>query len=245
MRQTINISKYKELKLNSFHPICKTELGKKAILTYNYPAYIDASCRREPDFENPNPSISSICRASKFAPHLEENDVIFYITIKGNYPGFEEDHYRAIAILQVAEVYLSHQQGQLEYSKLNFPIPSNCIVSTNPPHPFVETAGNFNTKKELEEFLNTSSEKQLQIGNLRLQSWDKLYLYRSRKWPCFIRTIPLYLNLKDPCPIFQSDLDSIFGKRIGTRSGKKITEPQLIKLANLIGIDLTFNKMGS
>jgi hypothetical protein len=147
-----------------------------------------------------------------------------------------------IAILQVTEVYSSHQQAQVEYSKLNLPLPSNCIVPTNPPHAFIETGGNFETKKELQTFLNASSQNQQENGNSRLQNWDKGYLYRSRKWPCFIRTTPLYINLENPYPIFQSDLDIIFGKRIGTRSGKKITETQLIDLAHLIGVELTFNR---
>ncbi len=59
----------------------------KAISDYNFPPFIAGSCRREPDFENDFPSITSLCRQEKFAPLLFPNDVVVYITVKG-------DHYR-------------------------------------------------------------------------------------------------------------------------------------------------------
>jgi hypothetical protein len=48
--------------------------------TANYPPFIDASCRREPDLESRYPSITALCREGHFAPHLHEGDVVAYMT---------------------------------------------------------------------------------------------------------------------------------------------------------------------
>lgn len=72
-----------------------TEVGVKAIDKYNLPAFIDGSCRREPDFENYNPSITALCRQNQFAPKLLANDIIVYITVKGEW--FKDfEHYRLV-----------------------------------------------------------------------------------------------------------------------------------------------------
>ena len=80
------IKKYiKTIRLNSFHPLCEKEIGQNAIKEFNFPPFIDASCRREPDFENANPSITALCRQDLFAPNLYPNDIVVYITVRGKW----------------------------------------------------------------------------------------------------------------------------------------------------------------
>lgn len=237
----LHIPVYNRIKLNSFHPLCKNDLGKRAIQNYNLPPFIDSSCRREPDFENEYPSISSICRGSKFAPHLKMNDIVVYITIKGNYEPYEQNHYRIVAILQVIDIYKTHQIGQIEYSKLNVTVPSNCMVANNPPNRFERTAGNFDTSKQIKQFLGNTPANQATIGASRLYHWNNAYLWRSNQWPSFIRTKTIYKNYHNPVPLFQSDADKIFNEKMGTRSGKRITKEQLTTLGKYVGIDINMD----
>src|SRR5690242_3801853 len=86
---------FRNIRLNSFHPLCETGIGRRAIQTGNFPPFIDASWRREPDLEHDHPSITCLCRQEEFAPHLQPNDIVVYITVKGKW--FEDyEHYRLI-----------------------------------------------------------------------------------------------------------------------------------------------------
>jgi len=48
--------------LATYRPISASWRGRNAVTRYGIPPYVDASCRREPDFESPLPSISALCR---------------------------------------------------------------------------------------------------------------------------------------------------------------------------------------
>lgn len=237
--QGLNIPTFREIKLNSFRPLCMNELGQRAITTYNFPPFIDASCRREPDFQNPFPSISALCRQGKFAPHLRIGDIILYMTLQGHYSPYNEKHHRIVAILQVEEVYSTHQQGQIEYSKLKIATPSNCMVNGNLPFDFDKTAGNFKTGKELKHFLMHNQQTQLTIGQRYLGHWDNNYLQKSQQWTSFIRTKTLYKNLVDPVPVFRQDFEIIFGKLPNTRTPNRISDKQFIELSKLIGLNVS------
>jgi hypothetical protein len=238
--QILNIPTFREIKLNSFRPLCMNELGIRAVVKYNFPPFIDASCRREPDFQNPFPSISALCRQGTFAPNLIKGDIIVYMTVQGHYPPYNEKHHRIVAILQVEEIYDSHQQGQLKYSKLKAPIPSNCMVKGNLPMEFDKTAGNFKSERELKHFLKHNQYTQLIIGQRYLRHWDNSYLQKSTRWTCFVRTKSLYKNLDNPIPIFRKDFNAIFGKLPNTRTPNKISEKQFIELSKLIGLNVLF-----
>jgi hypothetical protein len=235
----VKISTCGTIKLNSFRPLCWTELGLSAIEKYKLPPFIDASCRREPDFENPFPSISALCRQGQFAPHLQQNDIIAYITVGGDFKPHKQGHH-LIAILQVEEVYGTHQIGQNEYKKANLPIPSNCMVEGNPPFDFDKTAGNFKTKSQQKTFIKRTEEQKLDIGKRLLKSWDEHYLEKSKKWECFVKTRPIYVNIHNPTQILNSDFEYIFGKIPNTRTPNKISKKQLIELAKLVGINIAF-----
>lgn len=219
--QRIKISEFGRFRLNSYTPLCFNKMGCIAIQKYAFPPYIDSSCRREPDFQNEHPSISALCRASKFAPTLQKGDIIIYITKKNKYTPYTQKHNRLVAILQVEEIYSSHQLAQQAYNKLGLPTPSNCIVANNPPYELDQTAAR-----------HTAS----------LMNWDNQYLQRSIDYPCFIRTRKLYLNLMNPKPIFESDFIDIFGKIPGTQNPKSISKEQFIQMGKLAEIGFIFNK---
>lgn len=237
----IIISDCRVIKLNSFMPLCINEYGRLAIEKYNYPPFIDASCRREPDLENRNPSISALCRQGSFAPHLKKGDVIVYITVKGKYPPYKVKHHRLIAILQVEEVYDTHEEGMNAYLKYNNSIPSNCMVHNNPPYNYDQTAGNIKKSSEIKKFLLRPQHKQDKIGSRRLEKWNNEYLAKSQQWRSFIRTKKIYTNLENPIPIFLKDFEFIFGKLPNTRTPPKITKKQLFEMGKLLGIEFTIN----
>lgn len=240
--QDLFIPQYRNIKLNSFRPLCMNNLGHKAISTFGFPPFIDASCRREPDFQNPCPSISSLCRQGVFAPHLQLGDIVLYITVKGKYTVRKEAHHRLVAVLQVENIFSNHAQGQIEYLSQGYETPSNCIVPGNYPYNFDQTAGDFKTKKELNGYLRKDANTQFLIGRRRLKHWDKKYSDKSLKWSCFVKTKILYMNLQDPKPIFVHNFNAIFNKMPNTRTPNKISSNQFTELLKLIDINVTFGK---
>lgn len=202
----------KTIRLNSFHPLCETEIGQNAITDFGFPPFIDASCRREPDFENPLPSITALCRQDKFAPQLYPNDIVIYITVKGKW-NTNYDHQRIIAILEVIARRDNHFQAKSFYSNKGFAIPSNCMVEDNPPYGFFETAGNYEKKTDIKNFLSYSPEKQKIVGERKVTIWNKEYLEKSKKWGTFIITKPIFLNLYDPPILTDRDIFNIFKKK--------------------------------
>jgi hypothetical protein len=177
-----------------------------------------------------------------FAPHLHIGDIVVYMTVQGRYSPYSEKHHRVVAILQVDEIYATHQQGQIEYSKLNISTPSNCMVNGNLPFDFDKTAGNFKKTRDLKHFLEQNQQNQLTIGQRYLVHWDNSYLQKSQQWTCFIRTKALYKNLLDPVPIFHQDFEIIFGKLPNTRTPNKISEKQLIELSKLLGLNVSLGE---
>lgn len=231
------IKKYiKTIRLNSFHPLCETKIGQNAIANYNFPPFIDASCRREPDFENSFPSITALCRQEKFAPQLYPNDIVVYMTVKGKW--FTDfDHHRIIAILEVIDRKETHLQAKSWYTSKGLTIPANCMVGDNPPHPFLETAGRYENQKDIKNFLTYSPEKQNVIGDRIVKLWDNEYLQKSKKWGTFIITKPIYINLTNP-PIFtDQDIHNIFNKKINTRTPKKLTPIEFKEVAKFAQIN--------
>jgi hypothetical protein len=76
--------------LATYRPLVRSLAGRQAIQEYSLPPFIDGSCRREPDFESPFPSITATCRGGNFAPRLREGDRVAYLTVRGRYHGDRE-----------------------------------------------------------------------------------------------------------------------------------------------------------
>ena len=145
----------RHIRLNTFWPLCKNALGKKAIASFGFPPFIDASCRREPDLESDYPSITSLCRAAIFAPGLRPNDIVIYLAAKNRWET-SYAHYRLVAILEVIQIIPSHAEAASWYRERDLPVPSNCMIPSNPPHPYEETAGDFKTNPDLKRFMKFS-----------------------------------------------------------------------------------------
>lgn len=228
-------SNIRSIRLASFHPHCKNAMGLQAIKEFSLPPFIDASCRREPDFEHRYPSISALCRQAQFAPHLQVNDVIVYTTIKGSWLQ-DYSNYRLVAILEVIHRYNSHEEAKSWYVKNDNPLPSNCMVSDNSPFPFLQTAGNFMNGSQLNYYLSLPPDAKQHIATQRLTAWNNDYARKAELWSIFLITKPIFLNLNDPPVLTSDDLDAIFHRRISTRTPKIISPIQFAQLAKFASI---------
>ena len=128
------------IKLNSYRPLCINQHGREAIDKYGFPPFIDSSCRRDPDLENPYPSTTSLCRGENFAPTLMVGDIIAYMTRTGDYGMFCSGKRVFTAILEVVEIYDNHAAAARWYQDNDIPLTSNCIVPGNPPFAWDQTA---------------------------------------------------------------------------------------------------------
>jgi hypothetical protein len=204
-------------RLNSYRPLCFTAFGRNVAKTHGLKPFIDGSIRREPDFENKNPSISGLCRLNKFAPTLEIGTVVAYITVQGYY-GTPELHWRLVAILKVIKQFKcvdSHVKAREWYRKNRLPVPRNCMVPGNP-----------GAQYEL------SSQRMDGPKNKRTGAaeWEEEYRDRALTAPAFNITEVQKLELETPPVLSLADMDRIFGRVPGTQSPPSITEEQLEQL---------------
>jgi len=188
----------------TYRPLVLNRLGRRAIQGHGLLPYIDGSCRREPDFESTYPSITATCRAGNFAPRLQVGDLVAYLTVKGQYEVGQDRHWRLAAILRVVERFSSHADAARWYQEQGLPLPSNCLVSGNPPKSFELTNG-----------MPPASVRRrvaAQVDPVRaVRLWNATYRGRVRRWPVFLATTPEFLELRDPPPVTAADLVAAFG----------------------------------
>lgn len=165
--------------LNSFNPLCCNKLGLKAIENYNFPNYIDGSCRREPDFENDLPSITGLCRPG-FAEKLNEKDIIVYVT---NKKGIGSR--KIVAVLEVIKVFKNHSQAADWYINENKVIPNNIMVNETTPFALDKT-------HRLHGIRNITDDIEL------LKHWNLIYSSRSRNKQKVAQCKVLYKVLNTP-----------------------------------------------
>lgn len=217
--------------LNTYEPLVFTGAGRKAWKNYDFPPFIDSSCRREPDFESEYPSITALCRKDKFAPKRKEGDIVIYISYKGEYnldfirDRPDERHWRLVAILEVIKRCESHQEAAAWYKDKprNLPPPNNCMVQGTEPFPLDQTCP-------------------LPSEYRSLQEWDQSYWDRAKTYPVFLICTAQYLNLHNPPAITEKKMYDWFGH---TRTGRtrgtenpycKIKQPQLDDLKRFYNI---------
>ncbi len=205
--------------LNSFRPLIRYAEGHQAIASYDLPPFIDYSCRREPDFMSKYPSISSLCRVEKFAPRLHEGDIAVYITCKGNYLGIKQGHWRLVAILEVLKRFESHAEAAHWYSSQGTALPTNCMVTGNPPLAIEMTA-------PITEF------------GTDLRRWDLAYQKRARQCSVFLACQPQFIELYNPPPITNDIMQMAFNRVPGTQNPPAISLEEFDKLKRLCGIEL-------
>ena len=208
------------IRLNSYRPLCINEYGRDAIMRYDFPPFIDSSCRRDPDLENEYPSTTSLCRGENFAPTLSVGDIIVYMTRTGDYGTYSSGNRVLTAILEVAEIYENHFEAAQWYEQHGIRLPSNCIVPNNPPYQWDQTAG-VNSK----DFDNVAE-------------WDAFYQARSRRIPVFVRTEKMYCDLFAPPILTNAMLIDVFGRVPRTQTPPTISERQFDKLLRITGIEL-------
>lgn len=203
--------------LCSYRPLAASPAGRSAMALGHLPPFIDGSCRREPDFQAYAPSISALCRAGKFAPRLWPGDRVAYITGQGTYQG--GPGWCLVALLEVVERFESHEEAAEWYREHGWPLPSNCLVTGNPPQPFALT--NQHPPKEVLERVNAMADPALAV-----RMWDATYLSRARQWPVFLACKAHYLELQKPPVLRRSDMEAVFGRIPGTQNPPQILPEQ-------------------
>lgn len=199
--------------LNTYKPLCRRR-GCWSPASVD-PPFVDASIRREPDFEHPFPAISCICRAGKFAPRLQVGDSVVYATVKGRYLDEEEEGWRLVSALRVIERFADHAAAARWYrEKTPGRLPSNCLVEGNPAVALARSDGSGARRDGSHE------------------AWDARYRRRVARHPVMLACEVVRLDLVDPVQVGREDLLAVFGRVPGTRSGVSISEEQFRELVD-------------
>lgn len=189
-------------------PLALFGWGRKYAESTGTPLYVDASIRREPDLESEYPSISSVCRAGKFAKRLQENDIVIYITHKSIYKPLTNKHWRIPAILQVVKRFEDHLSASQWYKRKNIPVPSNCMIHGNPPFP-------------------------LTLSLEQIQEQDDFYRERVDNHGVFLVSTPLFLNIINPPVLTEVVMKEIFNRLPGTSNPGRISKEELDSVLKL------------
>lgn len=172
-------------------------VGVQAVNSYNQEPYIDGSCRREPDFQNKYPSISSLCRGYRLVSRLNPNDFVVYCTVRHTYPGKYKYTRFLTAVLKVIDSFDTHTAAsQSSYYSGNLPI--NCMVPNNPPKPFLESCYTFPEKGGDIRFLSLPIPAQTIKANAIMRVWNQDYQDRADAYGKLVVTKPLHLNYRTP-----------------------------------------------
>ena len=200
--------------LATYHPIISTSHGRTAVQTFGIAPFVDASCRREPDFESQFPAISALCRGKLFAPRLNPDDLVAYITTKGKYEAIPRHHWRLVAILRVLRRFETHIDAAAWYGAQGVPLPKNCIVEGNPPLPLEQTGGT-------NQFGDRNDPDRV------VRRWNAAYRARASECGVMLATEPVLLELQTPAVISDQDLRIFGGRMPGTQNPPRI-RPEVI-----------------
>lgn len=166
--------------LVSYWPLANSKRGRAIATTNGLPPYIDASCRREPDFELPKPFVSGLCRP-RFIAKLTAGDRLVYVTKMSN---VHRDGRRLVAVLEIVQRFGSHAHAAAWYQSNGMRIPYSCIVPGNGPVPIHLT----DPKMTRETARYTDS-----------KVWDRaVYTLRAKECVQCFSCEPLFLNLQNP-----------------------------------------------
>lgn len=196
----------------------------------------DASCRREPDFRAPKPTITSACRPD-FVKKLNIGDIVIYVTVKNRY-GTKKPHRKLVAVLVVGK-----RQTHEAYARDNEQLAANCIVTRNDPLPWEYTEGFF-TDEDGRHTLESLAKKYGYPADAQktkrraLARWDRIYQSRKHYSNVIASCSAAYLNITDPIIIPENIFDT--EKFPGTQSGTKLTFKQYVHMLGATHISLTF-----
>ena len=229
----------RKIKLVTYKPLCSNIFGINAIKSFSLNPYIDSSCRREPDLELSNPSISGLCRKNKFAPQLKIDDIIIYLTLPAKYKAAQkylnQDTYNLTAILKVIHVFPNHLSASKWYENNYQPIPSNCMIEGNYPVDFNRTGSNYDSQKKMKDYFSLSPLEKTKEARKQLIIWDQEYNSRAHQYPSFVITEYLYDQINNPIPIHKNQLKNVFNGSIpGTQNPKNLSEEEFYRLIDFI-----------
>lgn len=205
--------------LNSFVPLVYTRHGVNAVNTYGFPEFIDGSCRREPDFQNPLPAITQLCRPGKLLPRLSCGDLVVYIAKKGYY-GLNYPHWKFIAIIEVIDKLDNHQIAETFYLNNSLTVSQNIMCSSTAPYAYDQThglCGNLN---------------KIRIPATIIRLWNHEYMTRSINYPevAITKVYENHIYLNNPPIINEDIMRKIFGRLPVTQNPPYITAAELKNL---------------
>ena len=209
-----------QIYLSKYRPLVSYERGLRAIAEYRIQPYVDASCRREPDLENPYPAISAIVHGAAFVTRLLPGDTVVCITAKGKYERNDAEHWRLTGVLKVIERFDTHEAAAAWYREKGVALPGNCMVDGNDPLPLAKTCGVYDDENEKEKVARS------------VEEWDVQYQDKAAECPVFVVCKPLLVRLRVAPAIWQNDVKTIFpnGRMPVARIPSVITADTLTKL---------------
>lgn len=197
--------------LSAYWPLCLNAAGRLAITRFGHPPFVDASIRREPDFESRFPSISAICHGSLFAPKLQEHDRVVFLTVKGAWGGPPERHWRLVAAVEILKRFESHRDAATWYQAQGLPLPGNCMVPGNQP---------------------LAAEHSIH-PNRDVAEWDAKYAARVVRAPVFLASRSLFFELSTPPVVTEAHMIRIMGRIPGLRNPPEISDEQFAGFLDL------------
>lgn len=201
----------------TYRPLCTTAAGIQAARRHGHPLFVDASCRREPDFEARWPSISALCRGRMFAPRLRKGDVVVYVTKKRQYPGNAEPAWRLVSVMQVAHTFDNHSEAAAWHQVQDLALPSNCLVIGNPPLDPGHTA--YPTED--------------------LDAWDDGYRESALENPSFHICESLFRELIDPPVLTPQHMSGALGTPLPpTRTPTTWPQSGIERLLSMVGVEI-------
>ena len=196
--------------LTSFYPLCSTKKGKLAIKTYSeLDPYIDGSCRREPDFENPFPCITGLCRP-RFAEKLEEHDIVIYVTNKKGVGSR-----KVVAVFKVIKKINDHKSAQDWYNERKITIPNDLMLDRTSPFPLDKTHQIMGWNSWID-------------GPHNLENWENGYIKRAdESKQVAVCSKEIFINLKEPIALSDKDWKKISNRALCTQNPPVLTKEEI------------------
>ncbi len=211
--------------LNTFIPLAYNRFGRNNAIAHNLPLFIDGSCRREPDFQNPFPAITQLCRPGKLVSRLSVGDLIIYLTKLGNY-GNPPAHWNFIGVFEVLSLPINHSSASNYYLTNNIPVSQNIICNHTSPFPLNMTHG-------LCGFAHGS------LTPARIITlWNNGYISRANNHgqTAITKVWENHLYLNNPPQITHQMMMNIFGRIPGTQNPPVLKNIEWTNFRNVLNI---------
>lgn len=143
------------------------------------------------------------------------------MTVKGNWLGVSNRHWRLVAWLEIGQVFPDHQTAARWYVNQRLAVPSNCMVPENFPLQLDHTA--IFVPKNLRKLAKTSPK-------VALRAWDAEYKRRASKQSAFVVCTLICKDLHFPLQITDTDLTAVFGCVPATQTPRGYTAGEVSKL---------------